>query len=641
MIQIKEIYPEWIFFLVLIMGGIFMNHSQLINIASALGYTPENSGITIEGLCKGYTMMWVRAVCSGKLDAFNARLKILEHFKDSPQELVALLKKARQVKDPDAISPNELHFLNIPAFFESIALYLNPHSHFELFNESIHAQDEDKIGAFLDGDQPDMAFATCHRSVDNYTETKLKDYLNLLAETLNNQPECVIEFNSLKHSVAARVNEKGNFLFMDVNQNSFTETGELMTFELTPKELAEHLMQKSLHRAKVNDQLVMASTVYSRESLKDEIGSKFQEMPFELSSGTDAIRFGIALKIPGVAEAISREDNFYVHASGSALILAAMKYNNYPVAEALFGHKKFNPDKMNFVELAVYFSQFSHQQIKDTCALFTKAGLGFVLETDVYRAFNKSTETDNHQLLEDLILCARPSSAQLMVKRLISDGHDFIAPFNHSFSDKHIEMVKSFIDAKYDVNYYKDGELPPLMKSISSPGIVQLLLNHGADPNVEVTSGSSILQLACSMNPIPGESIKILITNDSTKLHINQLSLNSSLYVAINAMDDGDLKKQFVIKALEAYIQGSAEEFRFGILFSKEEKIEAAQALLANIQQGKSIDPKYDNALKDGRLGQIASVLPVNKTNEYRLYIQKERENSFQDDFSSTSLKKT
>src|ERR1700722_12086195 len=114
-----------------------MNHAQLIEIAYHLGYT----SIPNAGLCKGFSAMWVQAACCGDLAAkgnispnqsnFLRRLKILENYADSPELLKTRIDEIRELekkgKKGKKLDDMQQDLLEIPAFFEGIALYLNPY----------------------------------------------------------------------------------------------------------------------------------------------------------------------------------------------------------------------------------------------------------------------------------------------------------------------------------------------------------------------------------------------------------------------------------------------------------------------------------------------------------------------------------
>lgn len=645
-----------------------MNHTQLINIAHALGYTSEASGITLAGLCKGFTMMWVRAVCSGRGNEFDARMELLEHYKDSPEVLAEWLEEARiRNKKPGGVSDvYDKIVLDIPAFFEGIALYLSPQSHEDIFNEKLNVYDEDKITDLLA--VPDMAIATCHRRVKNYTQSKLEAHLIELSETLRNQPGCVIEFNSTRHSVGAQVNEKGNFVFLDINFNTADEAEHLKTLELTPEELAVHLMEKALYFDKRNESLAMSTTIFSRFDLKDEIASKFREVPFESTDDVEMLRMGNSLKMPGVTgiitnkvtnmlqtssfESISNQEviglgiglgipelvpiiktneTLDVHAHGNALINMAFQFEN-EVSEAILKHKSFNPDKVNIYELANVLLVLNPQQFQNVFAFLKKAGISDeIFDSPLYCAFAKSTKTDNVQLMEDLLADVHHETTKMVIQRLISEGHDFMSgtggrsPLHHVFGNEDLEVVKELIKAGFSIHSSFEG-FTPLVYAITAPQIFQLLLDEGADPTIK-----HLFNLAWEMDPLPQETLKILLKLKSIVLDMSDFEPNSRIVITLKAVDDDDLKKYFVIKALETYMKAVQDEFGLGVFFSKDEKIQAAQALHDNLLHGTPIDLKYERALKDGRLGQIREILPINIVHKYRTLIQQGREPNDED----------
>lgn len=60
-----------------------MKHLQLIKIGQALGY----GSIENEGICNGFSSMWLQAACAGDLATFNIRLGLLNKYKDNPGRL--------------------------------------------------------------------------------------------------------------------------------------------------------------------------------------------------------------------------------------------------------------------------------------------------------------------------------------------------------------------------------------------------------------------------------------------------------------------------------------------------------------------------------------------------------------------------
>lgn len=605
-----------------------MNHAQLLKIAHALGYTPESSGITEEGLCKGFAMLWIRAVCSGRLEDFNKRLQILEQYRDAPVQLIEQINRSRKATDdPEFNEP----FRQIYSFFDNVALFLHPDKLYGILGRGVNPHDEDLISAFVDDNQPEMKFSNCHRRVKNYNEQQLADHLTDLAKILVGQPGCAIEFNSLRHSVSAYMNDEGKFVFLDINPDTSAQVEDMEVLVLTPIELAAHLMQKSLYFDKKEEHLAMSTTVYARSDLKKEINAKFQEIPYKLTSNLDVNKLAIGFRMPGMAEAISKQDDFDVHADNNSLLMLAINYDNQEVVKAILHHHQFDSAKINFSYLACAFTNLPLEKITALLKIFAQAGLGAeTMGNPIYSALLQHKKTDNHGLIRAL-LEANPEASKLIIKRLIADGHDFMrdtggaSPLHQEYEDAQLDLIKLFVDAGYDPNAL-DGTRFPLRVSLNSPKIVQFLLDNGADPQPNVPYVTSALDIACMRNTCPVETFKLLMKHDSTKLTMNQISANSLVYKTIVERADLELINEFVIKALQTYIKGIEEELVIGVFCSKNEKINAAKALLSNIQSGTPIDPIHNKALKDGRLSQIATLFPSIVSKNYRAKILEQRQ---------------
>ncbi|MBA2709367.1 MAG: hypothetical protein H0U57_02055 [Tatlockia sp.] len=69
-----------------------LNHDDLVRIANALGH----ESITFNGLCKGFTGMWIQAVCCGDAQNFERRLQLLDQYAQSPEKLIRDISRARQ-----------------------------------------------------------------------------------------------------------------------------------------------------------------------------------------------------------------------------------------------------------------------------------------------------------------------------------------------------------------------------------------------------------------------------------------------------------------------------------------------------------------------------------------------------------------
>lgn len=124
-----------------------MLHKQLILFGRHLGY----KSISKSGLCKGFSAMWVQAVCAGDLPAFNRRLHLLGRYVSEPAQLVDEIKRVQQLKKAGlSLSTQQEDLLEIPAFYEGIALYLNPNIGFEMAGKKMLFQsNEIEISEFV------------------------------------------------------------------------------------------------------------------------------------------------------------------------------------------------------------------------------------------------------------------------------------------------------------------------------------------------------------------------------------------------------------------------------------------------------------------------------------------------------------
>lgn len=97
-----------------------MIHDDLTRLITALGYPPMHEN----GVCHGFTLMWVQAACNHQLDAFYERLELLEQFVENPDRLVSAITNARQkVINKNPLTPEDEQLLELPAFFDGISLY--------------------------------------------------------------------------------------------------------------------------------------------------------------------------------------------------------------------------------------------------------------------------------------------------------------------------------------------------------------------------------------------------------------------------------------------------------------------------------------------------------------------------------------
>ncbi|WP_115332841.1 hypothetical protein [Legionella busanensis] len=117
--------------------GAKLTHSQLVELGQYLGY-PLSTGI-----CRGFSMMLCQAWLVEESYKFFYRLKCIESYDNDFEKLKYDIEQIRlHTKNYGFFNyPEETEiFLEIPAFYEGIQLYLNPARYFELFSQYLNQE---------------------------------------------------------------------------------------------------------------------------------------------------------------------------------------------------------------------------------------------------------------------------------------------------------------------------------------------------------------------------------------------------------------------------------------------------------------------------------------------------------------------
>lgn len=221
-----------------------LTHRQLLRLGQLLDYP-----FTDNGLCQGFSAMWAQAVCSGKVADFNRRLQIIEEhandFSMLEQKIAETRNKFRGEEGKGRIpTPQERAFLEIPAFYEGIWLYLRPSNETQLFGQMYQQPDLIKISEYAQSDalkeKGDLARAFVE--VGQYDKDSLTAHLDKIKQGLENRSDTAILLTYNSHSVALRTLENGQFQFIDTNALY------LLNKSFTSEELATHLLMDSLKK---------------------------------------------------------------------------------------------------------------------------------------------------------------------------------------------------------------------------------------------------------------------------------------------------------------------------------------------------------------------------------------------------------
>lgn len=196
---------------------------------------------------------------------------------------------------------------------------------------------------------------------------------------------------------------------------------------------------------------------------------------------------------------------------------------------------------------------------------------------------------------------------ETMVDLLLKNGADLnegISPLIGAALSGKENLLKTLLDRGVNcnqVNFTKRSALH-MAAFKGNVAMVDLLLERSADCNLRSTDGVTPLISACQgghTNLIP----KLL---PKTDLSMNDIQENSLLSLFIRHKCEPDVQTMFLKKALETYINHRDKEAdyhsRLKLGFSKDDKKEAAQALLDNLNGKRVSLREYHGALSNGRL---------------------------------------
>lgn len=234
-----------------------MNHASLIRLGKSLGY----GQLSERGICRGLSMMWVQAVCYGKLEDFEQRMLLLNNYVENPAALksaVEALKK--RLKNKQILTTPERQLLEIPAFFEGISLYQSPGLYQELFNTSLGQRDASRISEYTQAQTAEKQLLSKHTD-GQYNTRECLAHLTALARALENMPAAAISLCSSDHCIALRYAGKGLFEFMDADLQKKTRDKET---------LAKALQEIFIHTVK-DGVLVLSTEVFTLSSEQLEI----------------------------------------------------------------------------------------------------------------------------------------------------------------------------------------------------------------------------------------------------------------------------------------------------------------------------------------------------------------------------------
>lgn len=259
-----------------------LSHRNLHSLGHILGYKSIGEG----GLCFGFSAMLAQAVVIQEEEKFFARLELIEHYKDKFDNLKSAIDQVKQkVIDKQEISLEEEQLLEILAFFEGIALYLDPYKFNYIFNKYLYQSNFDEVFPFASSQKLEKIggnLSIVSNKSFAFNEEELTAYLSDLEDILGkSQSIYPIFLGSLNHSCITHYDKiKKKWIYVDTNLLEHNEAGDNGKYylELNSKELSKFLFTSFSHVSEpyvlFNAKLVSNNPAFSDTHFLETLHSK-------------------------------------------------------------------------------------------------------------------------------------------------------------------------------------------------------------------------------------------------------------------------------------------------------------------------------------------------------------------------------
>lgn len=246
-----------------------LTHKDLIELGQLLGYELP------EGLCRGFSGMLMQAILAEEEAQFWHRLQLIEIYKDNFLSLVEEIEGAKSfAKQGEILTSREVNLMEILAFYEGIALYLEPYWQRAIFNnQPVFQENLENIYALVKSTK--LETVTLVKALNKpyaFTTNSLTRYIRDLGKAIGNQPGIPIILDSSNHSILLKyqpqINADRPWLYTDVNNFGLDPMHSACYQELDDQALLESLYISfgDPHKPDFSKPLLFNTTVIARDT---------------------------------------------------------------------------------------------------------------------------------------------------------------------------------------------------------------------------------------------------------------------------------------------------------------------------------------------------------------------------------------
>lgn len=513
-------------------GGMLMKltHSQLRQLMRVFGHNQSN-----EGICNGYTWMWIQALFSGYAGVmqFYKRLKFLEHYSGDFSVLKTKIDAIQQdikehcSKQESLISYSDhSEFLEILSFCDGIEVYQNPELHEDLFSspdntklirqntpavlsliispESLIAQAKQLNTAAPVNVLANVCLMMSPEECTAYFR-QLEQWFDANSDYFGRQHIIPLKLGTDNHAVGCSYNLwSKTWQFLDINDEGDEDECEDYVRDLND---LEHLTESLQISFSDNDRLlfhvmplVMDIKAFPQSSLDEleALNRRHQNLTIERSTMVNDRGASLQYLVSkfGDLDAVIRlaelgADMNAVKMNGSSPLCIACENKEYKIAKvlvqngAVINHSKSNGDSPLLIAVQAGALDIV-QLLLENQAQVNKLNIRGV---SPLIAAVQGGNTNIAKLL--LVKGAKPNL----------ENQQKVTAFELALASGNLEMIALLIDYGADLNALLSGGSSPLVYAAlnSHDNLLQLLLDRGADTCVPDKDGVTPLYWAALM----------------------------------------------------------------------------------------------------------------------------------------------